>query len=86
MQTARVLGTVNSTVKHDSLVGCKLLVVQPLLADGKSYDEFPLVAADFVGAGPGSLVVITSDSRFAGEMLKADRTPLRWTTIGVCDE
>jgi len=43
MQVARVIGTVTSSFKHDSLVGAKLLLVQPLLADGEGFDGDPQV-------------------------------------------
>ena len=36
MQLGLVVGTATSTVKHASLRGQKLLVVQPLMADGKA--------------------------------------------------
>jgi ethanolamine utilization protein EutN len=86
MNTAIVLGYVNSTIKHTSMVGCKLMVVQPLLADNQSPDGQPVVAADGVGAGRGDHVLITSDGRYARELLKTEKTPLRWTIIGICDE
>lgn len=86
MNTAIVLGSVNSTLKHTSMVGCKLMVVQPLLADNRSPDGQPVVAADGVGAGRGDRVLITSDGRYARELLKTEKTPLRWTIIGICDE
>ncbi|HAL12775.1 MAG TPA: ethanolamine utilization protein EutN, partial [Planctomycetaceae bacterium] len=35
MQTARVVGTTYASVKHESVSGQKILVVQPYLAGGK---------------------------------------------------
>ena len=66
--------------------GCKLLVVQPTMADGKSPDGFPLVAIDKLGAGVGERVMITSDGAGTREMLNADATPVRWSVIGIEDE
>ncbi len=86
MQTAAVIGPVTSTVKHASMHGAKLLVVQPMLADGETADGFPLLAIDDVGAGRGDKVMITSDGRYVRDVLKADATPVRWTIIGICDE
>jgi ethanolamine utilization protein EutN len=85
MQQALVVGSAVSTVKHPSMEGRKLLVVQPYLVDGKTPDGHPLLAIDAVGAGRGEAVIITSDGRAARELLKADATPVRWTVIGICD-
>jgi aldehyde dehydrogenase len=85
MQLARVIGTATATIKHPTLQGAKLLVVQPYLADGRTPDGDPLLAVDSVGAGRGETVMITSDGRYAREWLKTDATPVRWTTIGIKD-
>ena len=55
MQLARVIGEVVATRKDENLVGIKLLVVQPLSADGQPAGR-PLVAVDAVGAGAGEHV------------------------------
>ena len=85
MLLGRVIGTAVSTVKHASIRGQKLLVVQPLMADGKSPDGEPQIAVDGVGAGKGEQVMMTSDGRNARELLRADATPVRWTIIGIED-
>ncbi len=56
MQLARVVGDVVVTRKDETLVGIKLLVVQPLTHDRKPAGR-PLVAVDAVGAGVGEEVV-----------------------------
>ena len=56
MQLARVIGMVVATVKNDSLVGRKLLVVQSLDARLRPQGA-PLVALDAIGAGTGELVM-----------------------------
>ena len=53
MQLARVLGSATATLKHASLKGWKLLVMQPLMADGRTADGDPLIVVDAVGAGRG---------------------------------
>jgi ethanolamine utilization protein EutN len=85
MQLALVAGTATSTVKHVTLRGQKLLVVQPLMADGIAADGDPQIAVDAVGAGKGELVMITSDGRFVREVVKAENTPIRWSVIGIAD-
>ena len=86
MLPARVMGTATSTVKHPSLQGCKLLIVQPQLIDGRTPDGDPVVAADFMGAGVGQTVIITSDGQQAQVSLRSDTTPVRWTVVGIRDE
>ncbi|MGY8766806.1 MAG: EutN/CcmL family microcompartment protein [Pirellulales bacterium] len=85
MQLAKVVGTATSTVKHASMEGWKLLIVQPQLIDGESPDGHPLIAVDATGAGPGETVMITSDGRATRELLNYPATPVRWTVIGIKD-
>ena len=85
MQLARIIGTATATIKHPSLVGARLLVVQPLMADRRSPDGDPQSAVDTVAAAVGDTVVITSDGRLLREILKSDATPARWSTIGLVD-
>lgn len=86
MQLALVVGTATSTIKHATMGGQKLLVVQPLMADGKAADGDPQIAVDAVGAGRGEKVMITSDGKYMREILKAEATPVRWSVIGISDE
>ena len=87
MQLARVLGSTVATTKHASMHGRKLMVVVPLMSDGETVDGFPQVAMDCdgVGAGRGETVIISSDGRYARDMLNVDATPVRWTIIGIKD-
>ncbi|HEY6362957.1 MAG TPA: EutN/CcmL family microcompartment protein [Vicinamibacterales bacterium] len=55
MQLAKVLGDVVVTQKDASLAGIKLLVLQPLAADGAATGR-ALVAVDAIGAGTGEIV------------------------------
>jgi microcompartment protein CcmK/EutM len=55
MQLGRVIGDVVATRKDPCFEGLKLLVVQPLNADGAAAGR-PLVAVDSVGAGVGEHV------------------------------
>jgi ethanolamine utilization protein EutN len=52
MQLGTVVGTATSTIKHPSLEGQKLLVVQLLAADGRSPDGEPVLAVDSLGGRP----------------------------------
>ena len=85
MQLATIIGTATATVKHPSLAGTRLLVVQPLMADRKSPDGDPQLAIDTVAASVGDTVVITSDGRLLRDLLQSDTTPARWSTIALLD-
>lgn len=85
MLVGRVVGNAVSTVKHPSMQGWKLLVVQPLLAGDRSPDGDPVLAVDSLGAGTGEKVMITSDGRSTQELLASNTTPVRWAVIGIVD-
>ncbi len=85
MQRALVIGRATATVKHASLRGHKLLLVQPQLADGRRADGPPLLVVDKLGAGLGQVVLVTNDSRGARELVGSNQTPVRWTTLGIED-
>lgn len=85
MQLGLVVGNATSTKKHPSLAGWKLLVVQPLLADGQQPDGDPVLAIDNLGAGRGEHVIITSDGKGTRQLMKSDKTPVRWSVMGIAD-
>jgi ethanolamine utilization protein EutN len=84
MNLAEVIGHATSTVKHQSLHGWRMIVVQPLDARNRA-DGTPLVAIDSLGCGRGDHVVITSDGKAVSEMVRAEDTPSRWAVIGLAD-
>lgn len=86
MQLARVIGTATSTIKHPTMHGWKLLVVQMLQADGKSPDGEPVISIDSLGAAPGQTVLITSDGKGTSELMQAKNTPVRWSVMGIANE
>ncbi len=86
MQLARIIGKATATVKHPSLDGAALHVVQPLMADRAAADGDPQLAIDTIGAGMGDLVMITSDGRLLRDVLHTEATPARWSTIALIDE
>lgn len=85
MQPAIVLGTTHATTKHDSFDGQKLLLVQPVGVNDAA-DGPPLLALDSLGTRKGDRVVLTSDGSYARELTGCDRTPARWTVVGIDDE
>lgn len=58
MRIGRVIGNAVSTVKVDSLVGKKLLLIAGLSVDGEVRDV--IVAVDAVGAGRGEVVLLVT--------------------------
>jgi len=85
MQLGTVIGTATATVKHPSMQGWKLLVVQFHSADGRSPDGEPVLAVDALGAGAGQQVLLTSDGKGTRALLKSDTTPVRWSVMGIAD-
>ena len=85
MLSGLVIGTATATVRHASLRGWRLLVVQPLLADGRTPDGDPVLAVDALGAGVGETVIVSSDGRSTRELLRSNTTPVRWSVIGIPD-
>ncbi len=84
MQIARVVGRATSTVKHPTLAGRKLLLVQPLDAAGADDGE-PQLAIDELGASRRDRVMLTTDGAEVRKMLGAEDSPVRWAVIGVID-
>ncbi len=83
MQIARVIGTVVSTIKNESLNARKLLIVQTLNADLKETGK-PLIALDAVGAGVGELV-FWCRGKEASFPFTRDNTPTDCTIVGIID-
>ncbi len=84
MQIGNVVGHAIATVKHPSLVGWRLLVVQLLTVDGGPDGE-PLLAIDALGSGVGSRVILTNDGAAARALVQAKNSPVRWMVMGLCD-
>ena len=83
MQLARVLGEVVSTMKDANLTGSKLLILQPLAADGSAAGR-TLVALDSVGAGVGENVFFVR-GREAAFPFYPDEPPTDATIVGIVD-
>ena len=83
MILARVVGTVVSTRKEQSMEGLKFLVLQQVDLDGKSAGSF-VVAADAVDAGPGELVLYASGSS-ARQTIKTDKRPCDAVVMAIVD-
>lgn len=83
MQVGRVIGNATSTVKHPSLNGERMLVVQ-LLTRAGTPDGEPVIAFDRLGARRGDHIVLTNDGG-AMQALLGPKTPARWSVIALPD-
>lgn len=85
MVLARIEGNIVATVCHGSLRGWRLLICQPIDERGSLAGE-PIIAVDTMGAGMGQVVVLTSDGQKTREVVGDERSPLRYTVLGVVDD
>lgn len=84
MLIGEVIGNAVSTVKHPSLQGWRLLLVQPLGVNDKPDGE-PLLAVSDLGAGVGSKVIISSDGKSTRKLVGNGNSPARWMVLGICE-
>jgi len=85
MILCKVIGSIVSTIKHDSYRNKKIMLVRPISPDGK-FKSGTMVAIDTVRAGEGDTVLVMSEGRSAMEILNfKQREPLRSLIIGVVD-
>ena len=82
MVLGKVVGKAVSTAKHKSLVGAKMLVIEPIRA--ASLD--PVLALDHLGAQAGDIVVMSNDGKFAREMVNDGTSPARWWVMGIIED
>jgi len=85
MILCKVVGSIVSTIKHDSYKNTKLLIVRPITPEGV-LKSGTMVAVDTVGAGEGNTVLVASEGRAAMEIMGfAARQPLRSVVVGIVD-
>ena len=85
MKTARVIGNIWATRKEEKLAGLKLLVLQPLNLLDDSPIEYPIVAADIIGAGVGEKVIYVGGSSARGAAGGMD-IPVDAPGVGIVDD
>ena len=89
MFIAKIVGSLVSTQKTGSMVGSKLMMIEPYVIDPKTRDRFvttgkSLVAVDIVGAGEGQFVLAVQGSS-ARMTPETKSLPVDCTIIGVID-
>lgn len=89
MFLAKVTGSVVATQKAESMVGQKLLVVEPLRVDEKDQSSLKgtgrtFICVDTVGCGEGEVVLIVqgSSARFTPQ---TGKLPIDAAIIGIVD-
>ncbi len=89
MFVAKVTGSIVSTQKVDSMIGQKLLMVEPFRLEPKDRQSMvttgrTFIAVDALGAGVGDMVLITqgSSARFTTE---TGKLPIDCVIIGIVD-
>jgi len=85
MLLARVEGNVVATRKHPSFHGWRLVICQPIGRDGRP-EGTPQVAIDPHGAGLHQRVVISSDGAAARNLVKDQKSPVRWLIAAIVDD
>ena len=83
MNLAKVMGTVVSTQKEESLVGLRFLVLGVVDGDGRPTGA-TVVAADVVGAGVGEMVLFASGSS-ARQTRATDKRPCDCVVMAIVD-
>jgi len=89
MYLGKVIGSVVSTKKDDSMTGRKLLMVRPMLADPDNPSQFKqgsntIVAIDTLGAGEGELVMFAQGSS-ARQADGLKSVPVDAAIVGIVD-
>jgi microcompartment protein CcmK/EutM len=83
MMIARVIGTVVSTRKEPTIEGLRLLVCQPVNAEGEKAGA-PVVAADAVGAGVGEMILYATGSS-ARQTVATQNRPVDAVVMAIVD-
>lgn len=83
MFLARIDGHLISTHKHPSLAGARFLIGQRLEPGGVAAGE-PIVIVDWIGAGRGATVLVSTDGDLSRERF-GNNSPSRYVVAGIVD-
>lgn len=83
MHLGKIIGNVVATRKDERLMGCKLMLTQPINNKEEPIGD-SIVAVDTVGAGIGEIVIYT---RGTAARIGADRrdSPIDCAIVGIVD-
>ena len=82
MIVGSVVGSVVSTKKNEKLIGCKLMIVEPM--EGMAGAKERLIAIDNVGAGIGEIVLVAQGSAARIGCAK-ETAPIDAAIVGIVD-
>ena len=85
MQLGIVIGHATSTIKHRALEGWRMAIVQPVEITRQPEGD-PIIAVDGMGSGLGQTVVLNTDGKAARELLKDEKSPVRYFVIAIVDQ
>ncbi len=86
MKLCRVLGNVVATEKHPVYQGLKLMIVQPVDAEGDDTGN-SFLAVDRVQAGPGDRVIVMSEGNGVRQLMNMGKqVPIRSLIVGIVDQ
>ena len=85
MYVGRVFGTVVATIKHDTLMGHKLLLVERLDPHGQAMDAYDM-CVDMAQAGVGDTVLVLDEGNGARQVLGLKVAPIRAVIVGIVDD
>ncbi len=84
MILCKVIGSIVSTQKNQTLKEYKILIVQPIDLDGNFIGK-DILALDTVDAGEGDTVLIIQEGAGAQQILKRKDVPVHTVIIAVVD-
>lgn len=84
MYVGQVAGTVVATIKHETLRGRKLLLVDRLGLDNQPTGEYD-ICVDTVQAGVGDRVLVLDEGNGARQVLRFTEAPIRAVIVGIVD-
>jgi ethanolamine utilization protein EutN len=84
MRVCEVIGNVVASAHHKAYDGQKLMVVQPIDADGKA-EGASLLAIDRVQAGVGDRVLVMAEGNGVRQLMGKDAGPIQVLIVGIVD-
>jgi len=85
MILVRVKGNVVATIKHPCFSGQRLLIVQPIDANGQDKGD-SFLACDHVGSGPGDVVLVQREGNTARQLLGTPNDPFHSVIVAIVDK
>jgi ethanolamine utilization protein EutN len=82
MQLGLVIGHATSTIKHPSMEGWRMYVVQ-MLNNARLPEADPVIAMSGLNAAVGQTVILDSDGKAARDLIGHPKSPVRYFIIAI---